>query len=76
MIKCKNRYCKFHGEYNKCSLKKAYIGEDARCKNFEKGFLHYFYYFTHEMTGNMILLYNISDDVQYLLLNEMFTYSI
>lgn len=65
MIKCKNRYCKFHDEYNKCSLKKAYIGEDARCENFEKGFLHYFYYFMHEMNGNMILLFNISDDVRY-----------
>ncbi len=65
MIKCKNRYCKFHDEYNKCSLKKAYIGEDAKCENFEKGFLYYFYYFMHEMHGNMILLFNMSNDIRY-----------
>ena len=66
MIKCKNRYCKFNDENNKCSLKKAYIGIDAKCENFEKGFLYYFYYFTHEMTGgNMIMLFNMSNDIRY-----------
>lgn len=65
MIKCKNSYCIHHDDNDKCELKKAYIGTDARCENFEKGFMHYFYYFIHAMSGNFITTFDMSDDMRY-----------
>ena len=64
MIKCQNINCKYHGENNKCNLKKAVIGLDSRCQNFEKGFMYYFYYFTN-MKSNFITTFNLEDDMRY-----------
>lgn len=66
MIKCKNRFCKYNCENNKCSLKNAYIGLDSKCDSFEKGFLYYFYYFSYELDNkNFIPTFNMSDDMRY-----------
>lgn len=65
MIKCKNKYCKFHDEKDKCSLKKAYIGIDARCENFEKGFLYYFYYLGYKARTNFVTDMDLNDTMRY-----------
>lgn len=64
MIKCENTYCKHHGENNKCNLKKAVIGIDSMCQNFEKGFMYYFYYFTN-MNSNFITMFDLKEDMRY-----------
>lgn len=66
MIKCKNRFCKYHCNDNKCELKNSYIGIDSKCENFEKGFLYYFYYFSYELDNkNFISTFNMSDTMRY-----------
>ena len=64
MIKCENTNCKHHGTNNKCDLKKAVIGLNNKCKNFEKGFIYYFYYF-ETMSSNFILIQDLNDDMKY-----------
>lgn len=65
MIKCRNRYCKHHCDGDKCSLKKAYIGVDATCENYEKGFLHYFYYLLGKSRSNFITDVDLNEDMRY-----------
>lgn len=65
MIKCKNKYCKNHCTGDKCFLKKAYIGTDACCENYEKGFLHYFYYLLHKNRTNFITDIDLNEDMRY-----------
>ena len=63
MIKCENTNCKHHGINNKCNLKKATIGRDCTCQNFEKGFIYYFYYFQN-MRSNFITLQELNEDMK------------
>lgn len=65
MIKCNNTNCKNHRDRNTCALKKAVIGNDAVCTGFEKGFIHYFYYFTKKLRTNFVCLPDVDDDLRY-----------
>lgn len=65
MIKCENIYCKYHDRNNKCELRKAVIGSDSKCRNFEKGFLYYFYYFVNSNCSNFITMMELNDYMRY-----------
>lgn len=63
MIKCNNNFCKNFLD-GKCKLKKATINLEAKCENYEKGFMYYFYYFL-TMKSNFITTFDLNQDMKY-----------
>ena len=66
MIVCDSTGCRFYKARGKCSLKKTHIGENGRCKDFEKGIVYYLFLLPSKMgKSQFITMPELSDDIRY-----------